>query len=122
MQGSRRAWGSAARHGRDGRDRKSARDSLEPPPECVGWAKRSVPTISGHQAIGGHGASAPLPTLRPSLIKQRPCHIVEQLFDFVSTRDKALLNTVAGDEMERPSYPVAFGHQLGRRRRGRRFP
>jgi hypothetical protein len=30
----------------------------------VGWAKRSVPTNFGERLFGGHGASAPLPTLR----------------------------------------------------------
>src|SRR4029453_11727324 len=30
----------------------------------VGWAKRSVPTIFYLNVDGGHGASAPLPTLR----------------------------------------------------------
>jgi hypothetical protein len=35
----------------------------------VGWAKRSVPTIShGARSIGGHGARAPLPTLRSSVV------------------------------------------------------
>jgi hypothetical protein len=35
----------------------------------VGWAKRSVPTIlRGARGIGGHGARAPLPTLRGSLL------------------------------------------------------
>src|SRR3954453_6370863 len=30
----------------------------------VGWAKRSVPTIASGMSDGGHGARAPLPTLR----------------------------------------------------------
>src|SRR3954447_25873118 len=30
----------------------------------VGWAKRSVPTIPSGVSDGGHGARAPLPTLR----------------------------------------------------------
>src|SRR5689334_21737393 len=30
----------------------------------VGWAKRSVPTITSRMLEGGHGADAPLPTLR----------------------------------------------------------
>src|SRR6185437_3659474 len=30
----------------------------------IGWAKRSVPTIDFSQSDGGHGADAPLPTLR----------------------------------------------------------
>ncbi|MEA2892849.1 MAG: hypothetical protein QOI05_3642, partial [Bradyrhizobium sp.] len=35
----------------------------------VGWAKRSVPTIlRGARSIGGHGARAPLPTLRSSVL------------------------------------------------------
>jgi hypothetical protein len=32
----------------------------------VGWAKRSVPTVHSSQEGGGHGASAPLPTLQGS--------------------------------------------------------
>jgi hypothetical protein len=32
--------------------------------EIVGWAKRSVPTIRTKIYLGGHGASAPLPTLQ----------------------------------------------------------
>src|SRR2546426_902478 len=32
--------------------------------ELVGWAKRSVPTIAFRARNGGHGARAPLPTLR----------------------------------------------------------
>ena len=36
---------------------------------CVGWAKRSVPTILISHRHGGHGANAPLPTLR--IFKQR---------------------------------------------------
>ena len=36
----------------------------------VGWAKRSVPTDKDHQLEdGGHGASAPLPTLHRYALK-----------------------------------------------------
>src|ERR1041385_4651298 len=35
-----------------------------PSAHFVGWAKRSVPTILIARPGGGHGASAPLPTLR----------------------------------------------------------
>src|SRR6476619_3368078 len=31
-------------------------------PQFVGWAKRSVPTVTSSALDGGHGASAPLPT------------------------------------------------------------
>src|SRR5205085_536522 len=37
---------------------------------CVGWAKRSVPTISCDSPDGGHGERAPLPTLQ--ILKPSP--------------------------------------------------
>src|SRR5215203_5444700 len=47
----------------------------------VGWAKRSVPTIASWVSDGGHGASAPLPTLRPTapaLASMQPEHAIHR--------------------------------------------
>jgi hypothetical protein len=41
----------------------SRRENAKTCQRCVGWAKRSVPTIQDERRIGGHGAIALLPTL-----------------------------------------------------------
>jgi hypothetical protein len=39
-------------------------DRLREAIQTVGWAKRSVPTMTEREKDCGHGADAPLPTLR----------------------------------------------------------
>src|SRR5262249_28509270 len=56
---------NAAARSRDEQRLAFERRHVVLPMALVGWAKRSVPTIRSEARIGGHGASAPLPALRP---------------------------------------------------------